>query len=60
MYDLLADFLKTFSVDHSLLWALLVMAIVATTSVLLYLIWALVEEVFLDTSHKKNRSGDRG
>jgi hypothetical protein len=36
MYDTLTDFMKTFSTDYPALWALLVMAVVACTSLLLY------------------------
>ena len=42
MYDSLTDFLKTFSAGHSVLWALLVVAVVATTSLVLYVSWELV------------------
>ncbi|GEM_PF-1062142 len=39
MYDTLTDFLKTFSADHSVLWALLVVASVACTSLVLFVFW---------------------
>jgi hypothetical protein len=39
MYDTLTDFLKTFSADHSVLWALLVVAVVACTSLVLFVFW---------------------
>jgi hypothetical protein len=42
MYDTLTDFLRTFSADHSFLWALLVVAVVASTSLLLFAFWETV------------------
>jgi predicted permease len=42
MYDSLASFLRNFSVDFPLLWALLVMAVVAGTGLSLYVFWELV------------------
>ncbi len=42
MYDSLTDFMKNFSADNSLLWALLVMGVVAATGLLLYVFWELV------------------
>ena len=42
MYDALTDFLKSFSVDYPVLWALTVVAVVATTSLTLYAFWELV------------------
>ena len=55
MYDTLTDFMKTFSADHPVLWALLVMAVVACTSLLLFVFWEVVlRVVFLRGSVKKN------
>jgi len=42
MYDSLTDFMKSFSADHSVLWALLVMAVVAFTGLALFAFWELV------------------
>jgi len=42
MYDSLASFLKNFSVNFPLLWALLVMVVVAGAGLLLYAFWELV------------------
>jgi len=42
MYHSLTEFMKSFSADHSLLWALLVMAVVAATGLLLYAFWEVV------------------
>jgi hypothetical protein len=42
MYDSLAGFLRNFSVDFPILWALLVMAVVAGTGLTLYVLWELV------------------
>ena len=42
MYESLTHFLKTFSADSPLLWALLVMAVTAAAGLLLYGFWELV------------------
>ena len=42
MYHSLTEFMKSFSADHSVLWALLVMAVVASTGLLLFTFWELV------------------
>ncbi len=42
VYDSLTEFMKNFSVDHSVLWALLVMAVVATAGLALFAFWELV------------------
>ena len=42
MYASLANFLKTFSADQPLLWALLVIGVIAATSLTLYGFWELV------------------
>ncbi len=42
MYDTLTDFMKSFSADNSVLWALLVMGVVAATGLLLYAFWEVV------------------
>ena len=42
MYDTLTEFMRTFSADHRALWALLVMAVVASTSLLLFAFWEVV------------------
>ena len=42
MYQSLTHFLQTFSVEHSLLWALLVMAVIASAGLLLYGFWELL------------------
>ena len=56
MYDTLADFMRTFSADYPALWALLVMAVVACTSLLLFAFWEVVLRLlFLRGSVKKNR-----
>ena len=39
MNDSLTEFLKTFPMDNPLLWALLVMVVVAVTSLALFLFW---------------------
>ena len=42
MYQSLTEFMKNFSADSSLLWALLVMGVVAATGLLLYAFWEVV------------------
>ena len=42
MYQTLADFLAALSVDSPLWWALLVMAVIALTGLLLHLFWQLL------------------
>jgi hypothetical protein len=42
MYDSVASFLKTFSVNFPLLWTLLVMVVIAGTGLALYAFWELV------------------
>ena len=42
MYDSLAEFMKNFSADHSVLWALLIVAVVASTGMALFAFWELV------------------
>ena len=55
MYDTLTDFMRTFSADSPALWALLVMAVVAVTSLFLFAFWEVVLRLlFLRGSVKKN------
>ena len=42
MYESLSHFLKTFSAESPFLWALLVMAVIATAGLALYASWELV------------------
>lgn len=42
MYDSLSSFLKTFSAEFPILWALIVLVVVAGTGVFLYGFWELV------------------
>ena len=64
MYDSVTSFLKTFSADQPILWALLVMAVVATTSLTLYAFWELVWSasggLFPGNSSTKKGRGSRG
>jgi len=46
MYRAIEEFLRTFNVDYPLVWALLVMAVVAVTSLTLFLFWELVLRLF--------------
>ena len=42
MYESLTHFLKTFSADSPLLWALLVMVVIAAAGLVLYGFWEMV------------------
>ncbi len=42
LYDALANFLTTFSAESPLLWALLVMAVIAVAGLVLYGFWEIV------------------
>jgi hypothetical protein len=59
MYDSLADFLRTFSTDQPLIWAFLVLAVVAATSLALYFFWELVLRLLFSglSSFKRNSTG---
>jgi|TARA_B100002003_G_C13767182_1_gene380809 hypothetical protein len=59
MYDTLTDFLKTFSADHSILWALLVVAVISCTSLLLFAFWELVLRLLFSGGSAKNTAGRR-
>jgi len=61
MYDFLNSFLRTFSLHQPVLWALLVMAVVATISLALYafweLAWSALGGLFPGNSPKKSGRG---
>jgi hypothetical protein len=42
VYSALSDILQTFSIRFPVLWALLVMGVMAATSLVLYVAWELV------------------
>ena len=52
MYAALTEFLRTFNTAYPLLWALLVMAVVACTGLALYFFWEGVLRLF---SEKKTQ-----
>ena len=58
MYDTLTEFMKTFSEDFPALWALLVMAVVASTSLLLFAFWEVVLR-FVATISSVKKNGRR-
>ena len=61
MYDALTDFLQEFSSRSPLLWALLVMAVVAGTALGLYALWELVLRWIVSTwTGSHTRAGGRG
>lgn len=59
MYDTLTDFLKTFSAGHNFLWALLVVGVVACTSLLLFVFWELVLRLLFSGGPVKKTAGRR-
>ena len=57
MYDSVTEFMTTFSADHPLLWALLVMGVVAVTSMVLFVLWEMAFRIFPATRvSRKNGS----
>lgn len=58
MYESLAGFLRNFSAAQPVLWALLVMLVVAAASVTLYAFWELVWRLLPGNSPKKSGRGD--
>ena len=59
MYDALTGFLQNFSSQFPLLWALLVMAVVAGTGLGLYVFWELVLRWVIST-WTRGQAGRRG
>ena len=58
MYESLANFLKTFSSNIPILWALFVMLVVGGTGLALYAFWELVLGwIFTVRSRKRRREG---
>ena len=53
MYDSITEFIKTFSADHRLLWALLVTAVVACISLVLFLFWETALRLYPPTRASK-------
>ena len=57
MYDSLTEFMRTFSAGHPVLWAFLVMGVVAAASLLLYAFWEAVLRLgATGATFRKNRS----
>ena len=60
MYEALANFLRDFSADAPILWALLVMLVVAATGFGLYAFWELVLGwIFSRRPRDRNQPGGR-
>ena len=57
MYESLADFLKTFSSQSPMLWALLVMGVISLTGLILYGFWELVLRGISLTIYSGSRNG---
>ncbi len=56
MYDSLTEFMRTFSTGHPVLWAFLVMGVVAATGLLLYAFWEVaLRLVFASPLFRRNR-----
>jgi hypothetical protein len=61
MYDSLVNFLTHLSTQLPLLWALLVMAVVAGAGLVLYLFWELLLRWLFSTwANTRRRTGGRG
>ena len=62
MYESLSQFLRAFSAGYPLPWALLVMGVVACSSLALYLFWEVVLRLLASafTSGKTDPGLDRG
>jgi hypothetical protein len=62
MYDSLAGFLKNFSADFPILWALLVTAVIAGAGLILYAFWELALRWAYSAFHPRNHDneGPRG
>ena len=61
MYESLTHFLKTFSADSPLLWALLVMVVIAAAGLVLYGFWELALRLagLVLSGGKNNGNGGR-
>jgi len=57
MYDTVTDFLKTFSAGHSISWALLVVAVVASTSLILFAFWEMVLRIIFSGAPARKTAG---
>ncbi len=57
----MTEFLTTFNTGHPVLWALLVLGVVATTSLVLYLFWELLLRVIspFGSSKHSDHEGQR-
>ena len=61
LYTGLNDFLRTFSAESPWLWALLVMAVMSVSSLLLYTFWEVVIKAFSNGKprHGKEKTSSR-
>lgn len=61
MYDTIIEFITTFSADYPLLWALLVVGVVACASLLLFVFWETALRLFPSpwASRKNGRGPSR-
>jgi hypothetical protein len=60
MYDSLSTFLKSFSAEFPLLWALLVLAVIAGVALFLYGFWELALRWAARIYRSRNQSTSRG
>lgn|GEM_PF-2027961 len=61
VYAALSDFLKNFSASYPLAWALLVIAAVSATSLVLYGVWELIAtQLIYRYSRRRKASGWKG
>jgi predicted permease len=58
MYDSLASFLRSFSADFPILWALLVMAVIAGAGFALYAFWELALRWLSSAFHPRSHDSE--
>ena len=59
MYDSISDFLQTLSAEHRVLWAALVLGVIATLALALYGLWEVALRLALKLVSRLVRSGPR-
>jgi len=59
MYDALASFLTTFSIEYPILWALLIIGVVAVAAIGLHIFWTIVSRT-VGTLRRMPRSRREG
>ena len=57
LYTGLNDFLRTFSAESPWLWALLIMAVMSVSSLVLYAFWEVVIKILLAIGQSRHNKG---